>query len=573
MNSVRSAFKNKNQKSYGNVDKMYIHFYTIPTHASTSSENSGDLNIYWYDSPTENTNLFNDFHTLLKKMKQYTNTQYTGDLFSINSLQQFKESLILLGVKDVANPSEVLKINLQDGTTINMNLHTVNNVPHFNDMFDICFQNYDFHQSFSDENDTTTTELNDTHWQLICVENAFTYSNFYLHTVELNTIAFKKINSSIDVFTLNGWFNTLVKNKQYTSAIKFLNTLTDFNKDLEVINITEEDIEDGASINESVSTAKISKTDWIKLFCDLYIQEDNITDILLSDVYQEYVTASGWSDTPIVTMAIFIKQLRSLNKYTIKRRSKGMMLIGHTSLVSSQAEFKKMLLNGSLSSRSLFKYQHPNEVRKIIISNEQKIKNIGHPYAREVVFLLNNTGLILDYQTVSQFCSIPQLRSELEKISSYINKNLDDEQVKFEASKGNIFLNFRKTADECLIYFPFNKKYYDYSFKTDGLMNGKSYPENTSQLKDNDELTFYEFGNYGNNSYSGVDLNWTDSFGPASKAKVGNITSTRTDTTIHRVFKTAKPVPNQQLRKDPQESEIDSILNAMYTTEYTTDST
>jgi hypothetical protein len=250
-----------------------------------------------------------------------------------------------------------------------------------------------------------------------------------------------------------------------------------------------------------------------------------------------------------------------------------MMLIGHTSLVSSQSNFKKMLLNGNLSNRSLFKYQHPSEVRKIIISNESKIKNIGHPYAREVIFLLNNTGLTLDYQTVSQFCSIPQLRSELEKISTYIDKNLDDEQVKLESSKGNIFLNFRKTADECLIYFPFNKKYYDYSFKDTDLLRAKSYRENTSQLKDNDELTFYEFGNYGNNSYRGVDLNWTDSFGLAPKSNIGDITSTRNGTTVNRVFKAAKPVPNQQLRKDPQDAEIDSILNAMYTTEYTTDST
>ncbi len=571
MSWFRGASKSQNQKSYGSVDKMYIHFYTIPTQTTTPK---GDLNIYWYASPTENTNLFNDFHTLLKKMKQYTSVQYTGDIFSITSLQQFKESLILLGVKDVLTPCEVLKINLQDGTTIDMNLHIINNVPHFNDMFDICFQNCDFHHSFSDENDTNT-ELNDTHWQLICVENAFTYSNFYLHTVELNTIAFKKINSSIDVFTLNGWFNTLIKNNQYSSAINFLNTLTEFNKDIEITTTTQEEVDDGVSVQESVSTAKISKTDWIKLFCDLYLEEEKTTDILLSDVYQEYVTASGWSDTPIVTMAVFIKQLRSLNKYNIKRRSKGMMLIGHTSLVSSQSDFKKMLLNGNLSNRSLFKYQHPSEVRKIIISNESKIKSLGHPYAREVVFLLNGTGLTLDYQTVAQFCSIPQLRSELEKISSYIDKNLDDEQVKLEISKGNIFLNFRKTADECLIYFPFNKKYYDYSFKSTDLLKAKSYTENTSQLKENDDLTYYEFGNYGYSNYCGVDLNWTESFGKplTSKSNIGDITSTRTGTTVNRVFKTAKPVPNHQIRKDPQEEEINSILNAMYTTEYTSDST
>lgn len=570
MSSARSAFKTRNQKSYGNVEKMYIHFYTIPENTT-----SNNLFVYWYCSPTENTELFNDAHTLLKIMKHYTSQQYTGDIFSINNLEQFKENLVLLGVSDLHRQRpeyDSLKVLLQDNTTLEINKHLIQNTTHFNDLFDVCFQNYDFHQSFSAVNDDVA-DIKGTS-SLIYIEDLISGAPFYLPKVELKSISYKTVKTSIDNITLNNWFNTVIKNNDYKTAYDILINLSNFNKDLEVTNTNEDDDDDEASINESVSTAKISKVEWIKLFCDLYLQEDKTTDILLSDVYQEYVTASGWSDTPTVTMAVFIKQLRSLNMFTIKRRSKGMMLIGHTSLVSSQAEFKKMLLNGCLSSRSLFKYQHPSEVRKIIISNELKIKAIGHPYAREVVFLLNNTGLTLDYQTVAQFCSIPQLRPELSKISSYIDKNIDDEQVKIESSKGNIFLNFRKYADECLIYFPFNKKYYDYSFKATDLLKTKSYPENTVQLKDNDDLTFYEFGNYGYGTYGGVDLNWTDSFGTTSKSKVGDITSTRADTTINRVFKTTKPVPNHQIRKNPQEEEaIDKILADMTFTSFTADST
>jgi hypothetical protein len=552
MSIVQSAFKIQNQKSYGNVEKMYIHFYTIPVETATSNE----LYIYWYALAEQNIDLFNDFHTLFKKCKQYTYASYTGELFSINSLQQFKENLILLGVKDLANPIKISKVNLQDGTSIDMNLHTINNVPHFNDMFDICFQNYDFHQSFSDINDIIE-ESNEIK-PIICVENCTTPERIYLPQVELKCIAYKIVKTSVDNETLNGWFNTLVKNKQYNSVLTILDSLCNFNTDLEVSNTVENDFDDGVSINESVAPTKISKTDWIKLFCDLYLEEDKTTDILLSDVYQEYITASSWTDTPTVTMAIFIKQLRALNKYTIKRRSKGMMLIGYTSLVSAQADFKKKSLTGSLTNRALFRYRHPREVRKIVKQNEDKVILIGHKYAREVAFILYNINIILNYQTVNQFCSIPQLVSEIDKIAKYIDKQFDPEEIKSESERGDIFYNFRKTADECLIYFPFNKKYCDMSYNNNNntdLLTTKSFIENTHILKNNDDLTYYEFGNFRNN-IEGTDLSWTDSFGITPKSLIGDITSTRAGTTINRVFKTAKPVCNQQLRKDPQEPGI-----------------
>lgn len=553
MSSLRSAFKTQTQKSYGNVEKMYIHFYTIPENAT-----SNNLFIYWYSSPTENIELFNDAHTLFKIMKQYSGQQYTGDIFSINNLEQFKENLVLLGVSDLHRQRpeyDSLKVLLQDNTPLEINKHIIPNATHFNDLFDVCFQNYDFHQSFSDANDDVA-DIKTTS-SLIYIEDLVSSYPFYLPNVELKVISYNVVKTSIDNITLNKWFNTVIKNNNYKTAYDILNNLTNFNRDLEITNNVEDDADDGLSISESVSTAKISKTDWIKLFCDLYLEEDNTTDILLSDVYQEYVTASSWSDTPTVTMAVFIKQLRALNIYNIKRRSKGMMLIGHTSLVSSQADFKKKMLNGSLSNRAILKYVHPSEVKKIIRQNEDKVFTIGHKYAREVAFLLYNINIQLNYQVVSQFCSIPQLSLELEKVSKYI-----DEQIKLDTIKGDTFLNFRKTSDECLVYFPFNKKYYDMSFNNIDLLKTKSFPENVSSYKENDQLTYYEFGNYGNNT--GVDLNWSDSFGgkaPSSKSNVGDITSTKLGTTItHRVFKTTKPVPNQQLRKDPA---IDKILDGL----------
>jgi hypothetical protein len=553
MSSIRSAFKNQNEKNYGSVEKMYIHFYTILENAT-----SNNLSIYWYSSPTENIELFNDAHTLFKIMKQYSGQQYTGDIFSINNLEQFKENLVLLGVSDLHRQRpeyDSLKVLLQDNTTLEINKHIIPNATHFNDLFDVCFQNYDFHQSFSAVNDDVA-DIKTTS-SLIYVEDIASSYPFYLPNIELKVIAYKVVKTSIDNITLNKWFNTVIKNNDYKTAYDILNNLTNFNKDLEINNNVEDDMDDGLSINESVSTAKISKTDWIKLFCDLYLEEDNTTDILLSDVYQEYVTASSWSDTPTVTMAVFIKQLRALNIYNIKRRSKGMMLIGHTSLVSSQSDFKKKMLNGCLSNRAILKYVHPSEVKRIIRHNEDKVFTIGHKYAREVAFLLYNINIQLNYQIVSQFCSIPQLSLELEKVSKYI-----DEQIKLDTVKGDTFLNFRKTSDECLVYFPFNKKYYDMSFNNIDLLKTKSFPENLSPFKDNDQLTYYEFGNYGNNA--GIDLNWSDSFdGKAlnSKSNVGDITSTKLGTTItHRVFKTTKPVSNQQLRKDPA---IDKILNGL----------
>ena len=588
MSSKRSAFKPQNEKCYGSVEKMYIHLYTIPMETSTSNN---ELYIYWCASPELNMDLFNDFHTIFKKCKQYAGTSYTGELFSIDSLQKFKENLILLGVKCVDKPDKVSKISLQDGTTIDMNLHVITNVPHFNDMFDICFQNYDFHESFSYDNDTI--EEPDDIKPLICVENGTSFEKVYIPQVELKSIAYKIVKTSIDNETLIGWFNTLVKNNQYMSVLTILDSLSNFNKDLDVSNTVEKDTDDGISINESVAPSKISKTEWINLFCELYLEEDKTTDILLSEVYQEYVIASGWSDTPTVSMAVFVKQLRALHKYRIKRRSKGMMLIGHTSLVSKQENFKMRMYSGNLSNRVLLTYQHPHEVKTIVNNNEPIVKAIGHKYAREVAFLLHKSSITLDYQTVAQFSSIPQLSSELDKIVKYIDNcfsdNVDyqtvvqfcsipqlsselDKVVKYidncindttdnimkSVASGDIFLNFRKTSDECIIYFPFNKKYYDVNYTNTELIKAKSVLENTRMLKCNDELAYYEFGNFGNNN--GVDLNWTDSFSSPLNSNVGDITSTRAGATINRVFKTTKPVANQQLRKDPQEPGICPII-------------
>lgn len=549
MSLTRSAFKTQTQKSYGNVEKMYIHFYTIQENTGTSGQ-SPILNIYWYSSNTENIDLFNDCHTLLKKMKEYLGIQYTGDIFSINNLQEFKENLILLGVETLDCDNQIFKLKLQNGEEIKGNKHIINNSIQFNDLFDVCFQNYDFHSSFSDVNDDII-ESGDNDIPIIYIEEIFKCSSkFFLPKIELKCLMYKSVNSSIDNIVLNNWFNTLVKSNKYSSIYNILTNLCSFNKDLEVNTITQ-DADDGLSIAETINE-KISKTEWIKLFCDLYLEEDTNTDILLSDVYQEYVTASSWTDTSVVTMAQFIKQLRALNLYTIKRRSKGMMLIGHISLVSKQPDFKKLALNGSLSNRNIFKYTHPAEVQNTIKRNEDLYKDIGHKYAREVGFLLNGLRIKLDYQTVAQFSSIPYLSTEMEKIARYIDKQIIIKPIEF--SNGDIFYNFRKTADDCLVYFPFNTKYYDNSYKQSDLLKTKSIPDNVVSFKDNDELSYYEFGNFG--AKAGVDLSWTDTFGSLNpaRANLGDFVSTRLNTSKpNRVFKTTKPVPNQQIRKDPNE--------------------
>ena len=141
MAAAAAAFKTQNEKRYGSVEKMYIHFYTIASGSDT-------LDIYWYCNDTENIELFSDLKYFLHRMKNYGEyTTYTGDVFVVKNLHKFKEILILVGTEDAATTSW----SLQGNKFLSVNTCKVKKASKFYEIFDICFEDYEIINSFSSE--------------------------------------------------------------------------------------------------------------------------------------------------------------------------------------------------------------------------------------------------------------------------------------------------------------------------------------------------------------------------------------------------------------------------------------
>lgn len=473
MNSKMGASKSQNQKLYGSVEKMYIHFYTVGIEGVSDTQY-----IYWYCNDTENVELFSDFKHYFNTLKNYGHyTTYTGDIFVVKNLHKFKEILILLG----AEQSKKSVLELSNNSNKEVEEWKVKNSNKFNDLFDLCFQDYEILNSFSSEpllaknrvemDELINTLQNDKKDSLIIV--SFIDENRLMTYYNFNQLKYSFVKSRVDNTTLFNWFSTLIKKNEYYSAFNTIIKLNEFNSlEDNKENNTEDidDIDDTTVITESESSI-ISHNEWINLFCNLYLEEDKGSDILLSDIYQMYLTASGWSGTATISMGIFIKRLRALNKYTIKRRAKGMMIIGYKCLVGQQAEMFQQVKKGQLYKRQLFQYKSPYEIKSILEKYNNGIQNIGHKYTREVFILLNNYRQI-DYQTVAQFASIPQIAAQLPLYADYIESILKvsptDSVNSNEIQKP--LEDFRELGNKCTLYYPFvlgnyNKQSFIYDLK------------------------------------------------------------------------------------------------------------
>lgn len=496
MSSKISAFKTQNEKRYGSVEKMYIHFYTIATGSDTQD-------IFWYCNDTENIELFSDIKHYTHTLKSYGYyTTYTGDIFIVKNLHKFKEILILLGAEQV----DISSWPLSNNTTKEVNIWKVTQTNKFNELFDICFQDYEITNSFSSEpslaknrvemdeliNNKTSAipNLNEiifgksTNKTNQLIEVTFGTVKAFMKFYEFNQLPYTIVKSKLDNTILINWFDTLVKKSEYQTACTTINKLIEFNSKEEDTGPEGDDDEaDDATVLTEAESSKISHDEWIKLFCNLYMEEDKSSDILLSDIYQMYLTASGWTATATISMATFIKRLRALNKFTIKRRAKGMMIIGYRCLVNQQAEIFHQVKRGQLYKRQILHYKSDLEIQAILKKSTNEIQNIGHKYAREAFILLN--GICpLDYQTIAQFASIPQISTQLALYAEYIDSIIKITPVyetlpngtkvrKFNTDVQKPLENFRELGNKCTIYYPFvlgtsniaNKTYFTYDLK------------------------------------------------------------------------------------------------------------
>lgn len=466
MSMERCAFKTQNEKRYGSVEKMYIHFYTVASEQDT-------LDIFWYCNDTENIELFSDVKYLFNKMKTYGQyTTYTGYVFVAKNLHKFKEILILVGTED----SDTTFWTLQDDKSLPVNTCKIKSASKFYELFDVCFEDYEIINSFSSE---PTLSKNRIEMDEFITNKPLTYDNnnnslilvhfngekYPMPYYKFNQIQYSTIKSKVGDNILSNWFRLVVEKNTYKTAFNTIHKLINYNeKEEDTTTVIEEEEKDDATVIVEQESAKISHDEWIKLFCDLYLEDSKGSDLLLSDIYQMYLTASGWTQTATVTMATFIKRLRNMNKFIIKRRAKGMMVIGVSCLVNQQPDLFVSVKNGQAYSRQLSHYKSDIEINSILTKYKDDIERIGLKYTREAFILLNDSNIKLDYQTVAQFVSIPQMSTQLKPYSEYIESvlnnvtetEINDKRVrKFNIEFYKSLKEFRELCTKCVLYFPF----------------------------------------------------------------------------------------------------------------------
>jgi len=454
--------------AFEETEEMYIHFYTMIYPATPST-----LSIYWYKNTNENFEIFEDVQRIFQKMKEFNLcTTYTGDVFCIKNERLFVEQLLLLGVE----PKESCSLHLINGMVKEVHKGSTSFVSIFNDVFDICFHAYDICQSFSSYDKDTPLRLFDKKDRLSipCKEKeSVTFSDKHVMIIDffdhqlvttfigLKTIVYSIFDSIIDNRTLNKWFTTLVQKQEYETAVKTIMNIQQYQSKNPYTTESKKDLtsplyEDSSEEEEKWETRSVTPTDWIRIFCDLYLQPYHGSDILLSEVYHEYTIASGWTTTPTVSMATFIKTLRSFDRFPIKRRAKGMMIIGYRSLVSYQMQLQEDVKNGQESSRNLLRYMPLKKIHDRIYHRQEEIKAINIPYAREICILLHETSTPLTSTVASQFCAIPALKDALELYAKYIEEMVSKPlQMDFTRECEA----FREVSENCVLYFPFRHSY------------------------------------------------------------------------------------------------------------------
>jgi hypothetical protein len=538
---------------------MYIHFYTITC--------SDTLNFFWYCNDTENVELFSDFKHYLHTLKKYGQyTTYTGDIFVVKNLHKFKEILILLGAKEISKSNWPLV----NDTSKEVHTWRASNSTRFNELFDICFQDYDIINSFSSEPSLSKNrvemdipfydigyETNSTELIMVTVGDNTEFMKYY----NFNQLLYTTVKSKVDNATLINWFDTFVKKSEYKSACTIIKNLMDFNsKEEDTTPQVYEDLDaDDATIITEQESAKISHNEWILLFCELYLEEDKGSDILLSDIYQMYLTASSWSGTATVSMATFIKRVRALNRFTIKRRSKGMMVIGFKCLVGQQVEMFQQVKKGQLYKRQLLHYKSAIEINQIITKYKTDIESIGLKYTREAFILLNDSAQKPDYQTVAQFISILQISTQLGLYAEYIDsvlKNLSDCETSVNDTRVRKCNNdvqkpledFRELGNKCTLYYPFvlgnynisNKAVFTYDVKksADTLFAPSAFNEHFGMFASSKEYHLFE-------SEKELPQNYNNSMGTPIES-INNIISSTKDFSIWK--EGSRIVPNFDLR-------------------------
>lgn len=453
-------------------EEWYVHFFTVALEPDS-------LTVFWYKDTQVYHAFFEDVRAILDKMKEYGLCHsFSGDVLCVPHERVFVEKLVLLGV---TLPSVSYDWKRLEGTSLSLEAGTCQLVSYFQDMMPLLFQEYDAWYSFSSTDPvqevtvvsktsafvtpmTPITSISDAEKRLLYI--SFLGHTLLLAWVPLQITHYSVFESSLENSLLYQWFLTMVQKRHYALAKQQLGALDYYHThhpDVMSIAVAVGDtmtqVTEVASLEETdtkntlfYATPPASPTYWANLFCELYVEASAEHDTLLSEIYQDYLTVSGWSGRDkLLSMTAFVKFLRSLGRYTIKRRSKGLTLVGHRSLVSQQTVMYHAVQHGQGYERNLLTYRTLLEIQTIL-EQYDALLTTDAPYRREACLALHDRGLQLDESVLSSFCDVPHMMEELARYSIYLTKVLSQP---LGLDRQAHFLAFRQLSEECVLYYPF----------------------------------------------------------------------------------------------------------------------
>jgi hypothetical protein len=463
---------------------MYIHIYTT---ATSTSDKETKIELWWYKYETESRQLFTDYHSILAKLCDYrVINSYTGDILEVENEASFTEKLHLLGVTIIGATT----INLQSSTIL-MN-HGVltrkqEELPHFNKIYTICFGEYSKCGSFSD---MSSLELPNKSGFIRVQDMKGQY--IYLEGVQLSELDYFELKSITSNIVLSSWFSHMLKMVPYSDIVKSLEKIYNQNITPEEKESEKQENENLMSVNladkilvekfcefeKNLKTMVIEKQEnekpmsinwvdrvWVEEFCDLYAEKDDKTDTLLSDIYQQYITASSWSKKETLSMSQFIKYLKDIPHFTVKRKAKGMVVTGYKFLLTYHSD----MYNKCNYTSNLFKpissanITYANKfLFKLGLGLEKKSHTELIEFSKREFYL--EAMLLLGYEMskyhitlnmIEQFINNPIIRPELYKYAEYIKE---------AQSPNSRICSADYVVDEkygkCVIIFPFSTKHY-----------------------------------------------------------------------------------------------------------------
>ncbi len=447
---------------------MYIHLYTTAT-STSSDETRSELHLWWSTHTQEDKALFEDFEHLLQKYKEYgCIATYTGDIMKIQDEKAFLEQLILMGV---TIPPDVTAIALQDGSSIPLQHGITSFEEQFNGLFGICLGDYDIQHTFSSDKAPATPKESQGNGLL---RIPFLSTVLYTTRIPLQRIAYTTLSLRTEQSAVTKWLHYMTSKKTNTSYDETYAILEKLYK-----HTNTEEAHASVSGDATAPLAKETSDDrvWVKEFCDLYMEKDEKADTLLSDIYQQYVTASSWTNTDTLGLAAFIKCLKELPQFTVKRKSKGMVVTGYKCLVAHQEALFKNASRGQLCERNLLRYLNEIDIHTIhgaiMKLNLPAITHQADYMAASA--LLGRAHCTLTKTMLDQFIHNPWNAPSLPQYSEYVQSVLAAHKPLEKSME-----LFKEVSSKCVLFFPFAKQLYPshtFMFKTVENTNEAKQPE------------------------------------------------------------------------------------------------